>query len=326
MGRLGFVSGIFALVLLSLSVFSAEFENVRTFTAGEAIATPGLRVKLSGVTVVKAGSAEDDIGSVIAPVASSGLVGVKLARTGTSMMIANGVIAAGTAVYPAAAGKIGTGVAGHRIGITLTASGADGDAVEVIRVPFTLSTAGDVTIEAGRNLSATGGAGAVDFSGMTGTFATPTGAGTISGTTTIAANKNLLCAAGTTAVDLSLGTGAFKTTTGAHTINGAVTLAADKGIAYTAGTGAADFSNGSGVFKTTTGAVTIGSGAVTVTGDMTVAAGKVLGVTDGGSASVSTGVGSVKMSTASAANNSKWIPIQYAGVTYYVPAWTTHAP
>lgn len=46
----------------------------------------------------------------------------------------------------------------------------------------------------------------------------------------------------------------------------------------------------------------------------------------GGSTTISTGVGSVKMSTANAATNTAWIPLAYAGTTYYVPAWTTNAP
>jgi hypothetical protein len=281
MGNRAFLGGLFA-ALFCVCCFSAEFDKVRTFTAGEAIATAGLRVKLSGVTVVKSGAGEDDIGSVIAPVASGGPVGVKLARTGTSTMIANGIIAAGTAVYGAAAGKVASAVTGHRIGYILTASAADGDEVEVLRLPFTLSTLGDITVEAGKNLTAGAGVGAVDFSTMSGTFATPTGAGTLSGTTNVAANKNLTCSAGTTALDFSLGTGVFKTPSGAGTLSG----------------------------------------------DTTVAAGKFIGVTNGGSATVSTGDGSIKMSTATAGPtaNSKWIPIQYAGVTYYVPAWTTHAP
>lgn len=45
-----------------------------------------------------------------------------------------------------------------------------------------------------------------------------------------------------------------------------------------------------------------------------------------GTTSISTGAGSVKMSTANPADNTAWIPIQYQGTTYYVPAWTTHAP
>ncbi len=51
-----------------------------------------------------------------------------------------------------------------------------------------------------------------------------------------------------------------------------------------------------------------------------------LDIHSGGSTTISTGAGSVKMSTANPANNTAWIPLQYAGSTYYVPAWTTNAP
>jgi hypothetical protein len=54
--------------------------------------------------------------------------------------------------------------------------------------------------------------------------------------------------------------------------------------------------------------------------------GGVLNITSGGSTTISTGVGSVRMSTVNAATNTAWIPIQYAGTTYYVPGWTTNAP
>lgn len=62
----------------------------------------------------------------------------------------------------------------------------------------------------------------------------------------------------------------------------------------------------------------IGIDAVTVNGTLEIAS--------GGSTTISTGVGSVKMSTANAATNTSWIPIKYAGTTYYVPGWTTNAP
>lgn len=49
-------------------------------------------------------------------------------------------------------------------------------------------------------------------------------------------------------------------------------------------------------------------------------------VTTGGSTTISTGVGDIKMSSANAATNSAWIPIKYAGTTYYIPAFTTNSP
>jgi len=51
-----------------------------------------------------------------------------------------------------------------------------------------------------------------------------------------------------------------------------------------------------------------------------------LDILTGGSTTISTGVGSVKMSTANAATNTVWIPIKYNGTTYYVPGFTTNAP
>jgi hypothetical protein len=51
-----------------------------------------------------------------------------------------------------------------------------------------------------------------------------------------------------------------------------------------------------------------------------------LNIASGGSTTISTGVGSVKMSTGNAATNTTWIPLQYNGVTVYVPAWATNAP
>lgn len=231
-GSLKFLGGV-CVMLLAVSAFCADYESVRTFEAGEVIATSGLRVKLSGVTVVKAGAGEDDIGVVMAPCVAHTLVGVKMARTGTSTMIANGLIAAGTAVYPAALGKVATAATGLRIGTTLTATLADGDAVEVIRVPFTQAAAGDVTVPAGNSVTFAGGAGSFTASAATGTFATTTGAVSLAGTTTVAANKNLLCATGTSALDFSLGTGITSTTTGANTLNGTTTLVTGKTMAIT---------------------------------------------------------------------------------------------
>jgi hypothetical protein len=48
--------------------------------------------------------------------------------------------------------------------------------------------------------------------------------------------------------------------------------------------------------------------------------------TSGGSTTISTGVGSVRMSTVNAATNTAWIPLSYAGTTYFVPAFATNAP
>lgn len=44
------------------------------------------------------------------------------------------------------------------------------------------------------------------------------------------------------------------------------------------------------------------------------------------SSTISTGVGSIKMSSANSATNSQWLPMKYNGTTYYIPAFTTNAP
>src|SRR5205823_2671835 len=52
----------------------------------------------------------------------------------------------------------------------------------------------------------------------------------------------------------------------------------------------------------------------------------VINVGTGGSTTISTGVGSVRMSTANPATNTVWIPISYGGTTYYLAGFTTNAP
>ena len=44
------------------------------------------------------------------------------------------------------------------------------------------------------------------------------------------------------------------------------------------------------------------------------------------STTISTGVGSIKMSTANAATNTQWIPMYYEGTTYWIPAFATNVP
>jgi hypothetical protein len=67
-----------------------------------------------------------------------------------------------------------------------------------------------------------------------------------------------------------------------------------------------------------------GNVVVTKAGRITPAAG--INIPSGGSTTIGAGVGSVRMSTGNAATNTVWIPMQYAGTTYYVPAFTTNAP
>ncbi len=51
-----------------------------------------------------------------------------------------------------------------------------------------------------------------------------------------------------------------------------------------------------------------------------------LNTVSGGSTAISSGVGTVKMSTVNPGTNTVWIPMRYNGSTYYVPGWTTNAP
>ena len=51
-----------------------------------------------------------------------------------------------------------------------------------------------------------------------------------------------------------------------------------------------------------------------------------LRIDEGGTTTVSTGTGTVKMASANNADSAAWIPINYNGTTYYVPAWTTYSP
>lgn len=96
----------------------------------------------------------------------------------------------------------------------------------------------------------------------------------------LGAGKNLSAGAGAGAIDLSAATGLFNTPTGTFTHKGAVLFEA---VASTAsGAASFDLSGASGVFKTPTGAVTIGPGAVSLSGDTTIATGKTLSTTGTG--------------------------------------------
>lgn len=49
-------------------------------------------------------------------------------------------------------------------------------------------------------------------------------------------------------------------------------------------------------------------------------------ILSGGSTTIDTGPGAVKMSSSNAASNDAWIPIKYNGTTYYVPGWLSNSP
>jgi len=108
----------------------------KSFTAGGAIAQH-LRVKLSAGKLAAAGINEKEIGTLEAAAFADGdVVAVRLRTAqGTCKMIADGVIAAGSEIYTAAAGKIsGSYAAGsYPLGLALETTTADGDVVEVLR-------------------------------------------------------------------------------------------------------------------------------------------------------------------------------------------------
>lgn len=105
----------------------------RTFPVGASALTQGQRVALaSGLAVAAGNTNASGIGVATSDAAASGLVTVKLnTASGTHEMKAGGTIAAGAAVYPAAAGAVSTTVAGNQIGIALE-SAVSGDIFEVL--------------------------------------------------------------------------------------------------------------------------------------------------------------------------------------------------
>src|ERR1019366_9116105 len=137
-----------------------------------------------------------------------------------------------------------------------TGSGITTDAGDL-----SISAVGNIAPDGSKNIVATAGAGNVDFSLMTGTFKSSTGAVTIgpgavgiSGLATFSAG---VLASGATAIDFSGGSGAFKSSTGAVTIGpGAVTVS-----------GATTFSAAATALTVTNNALV--SGNLTVTGSLT---------------------------------------------------------
>ena len=55
-------------------------------------------------------------------------------------------------------------------------------------------------------------------------------------------------------------------------------------------------------------------------------ANRFMGVTNGGSTTISSGDGVLKMSTANSATNAAWIPMKYNGIIYYIPGFITNIP
>lgn len=111
-----------------------------SFDAGGAIARL-LRVKLSSGVLAVAGLADGpgvELGTMDDVAFAAGDKVCVRARnlTGSRKTVANAALAVGAKVYTAASGKVGASATGAFLeGIALTASGADGDIIEVLTDP-----------------------------------------------------------------------------------------------------------------------------------------------------------------------------------------------
>ena len=115
--------------------------GIRGFSCTQALA-PNLRVKLDATYGLElAGATDSEVGVVgqrhlVTGLGANTMAPVILPNApGTLIMVAAGDFAAGSTVYGAAGGKIDNVENGCPIGIALEASGADGDEVEVLRMP-----------------------------------------------------------------------------------------------------------------------------------------------------------------------------------------------
>lgn len=124
---------------------------------------------------------------------------------------------------------------------------------------------------------------------------------------------------------MTAGTGLTVTTGNAVVSAGNITATLGN-ISATAGSVSAGttVTGGTGV-TATTGAVTATAGQVVAGGD-TGGVASTTAITNTASSTISTGVGSVKMSTANAATNTEWIKIYVGTNAFWIPAWTTNAP
>ena len=118
---------------------STGLENTsgyKTFQATSTAIPPYTRVKVdSGGLISAAAAADTAVGVTMEQVAAGGCGTVKLFSAADSfLMTASGAIAAGTQVFPAAAGKIaGTGTTALNYQ-NLEAATANGDAIECVRI------------------------------------------------------------------------------------------------------------------------------------------------------------------------------------------------
>lgn len=119
----------------------------KAFSASGAIAIH-LRVK-TPTSLATAGADDVEIGTMEeAALAAGDVVSVRLrSAEGTCKMVAAEAISAGARVYGAAGGKVKDTANGNFIGIALDAAAADGDVIEVLRVPQ-VSQGSQLTVEA----------------------------------------------------------------------------------------------------------------------------------------------------------------------------------
>lgn len=117
--------------------------NFLTATAGEAMSSLYLRVKLSSYTagspptIAIAGvTAEDDIGVTRTVAASGDEIGVELyGKAGTMLFNASAAISAGALIYPAASGKVSSTAVGEPIGYALELADGSGSIFEALVFP-----------------------------------------------------------------------------------------------------------------------------------------------------------------------------------------------
>jgi hypothetical protein len=143
----------------------------------------------------------------------------------------------------------------------------------------------------------------------------------------------------TTTTSLTGGTGVTATTGGVTATAGDILASAGDFVA-TLGDFIADAGNitatlggisaGSNILagadiSTTAGDIKATAGQLVAGGDTAGTAGKTT-FTNGNSTTISTGVGSVKMSSVNAADNAAWIKIYVGATAYWIPAWTTNSP
>lgn len=144
---------------------SQKVIGTKAFTATAAIEAHRL-VKLtaaSGTHVEKTGAGDAPIGVCPADVALGGIAPVDLrSNTRTYKCVASKAIAAGSAIYAAADGKVSDAVVGSQLGTALEASTNDLDVIEVLLDNGTGSTVidfGATGIKADAIEESTGGAG-----------------------------------------------------------------------------------------------------------------------------------------------------------------------